>query len=635
MFRKSKKQDNLSFEESLGDDWSQDLKIVEVPLGRKPFLYLGIAVLAAGSVFAGRIFYLNVLRGDVYSARAENNMSRYDAIAAPRGLIYDRQGNVLVQNKATFTATLDLKELLGNQASLEPTLRAIEDVLLIPRDSVLQMITKNVAEDFASPVILKEGLTQSELVRLKGLNLPAIVVEGDFQREYSNSQVFAPVVGYVGRVDSADLAKNLLLSGDDVIGKAGIESFYNKELSGVPGATVTLRNARGKILSEEKKNDPQIGNFVKLTIDGDFQKYFYERLREGLAALGRRVGIGLAIDPRNGEVLALVSVPSFDNNVLSGPGNNPEKLQILNSPDKPLFDRVVSGFYSPGSTIKPLVGVAALKESVIDPKREIFSPGFLLVPNPYSVTSSSRYLDWRPQGNVNLASALAQSSDVYFYIVGGGSPAESTPPLNDPSDYGIAGLGIGRLHDWWQKFDLGKTSGIDMPNEATGFLPTPDWKKTKLGTPWLLGDTYNVSIGQGDLLVSPLQLLDYIDAVANGGKIYRPFLNASSTPQVLADLTGLAPQIAAVQKGMKQAVISPLGTAYKLNDLPFSVCAKTGSAQVQNNAQENAIFVGYASCDNPQIAILVLIENSKEGSLNAVPIAKDVLNWYYQNRMQK
>jgi penicillin-binding protein 2 len=236
---------------------------------------------------------------------------------------------------------------------------------------------------------------------------------------------------------------------------------------------------------------------------------------------------------------------------------------------------------------------------------------------------------------VDLASALAQSSDVYFYIVGGGSPPESTPMLNDPSDYGISGLGIDRLHAWWQKFGLGKPTGIDMPNEAIGFLPTPAWKQQHSGTPWLLGDTYNVAIGQGDLLLTPIQLIDYISAIANGGDVYRPFLNASSAPAVAEDLTSLLPEIKQVQEGMREDVLSPRGTSYSLHDLPISVCSKTGSAQVKNNTQENALYVAYAPCDDPQVALLILIENSKQGSLNAVPIAGKVLDWYYANRIQK
>ena len=340
------------------------------------------------------------------------------------------------------------------------------------------------------------------------------------------------------------------------------------------------------------------------------------------------------MNPQTGEVLSLINLPGFDNNVFSGSGNSEEIQNLLSSPDKPLFDRAVSGLYNPGSTIKPLDSVGALHDGVIDSTREIFSPGYLLVPNPYNTSTPSRYLDWKYQGSVNLASALAQSSDVYFYIVGGGSPPVSTPLLNDSSDYGISGLGISRLHGWWEEFGLGKPTGIDMPSEGSGFLPTPEWKQQKMGTPWLLGDTYNVSIGQGDLLLTPLQLLGYINAIANGGKIYRPFLNASSTPQVSEDLSSLLHEIKEVQKGLRATVTSPAGTAYTMNDLPFPVCAKTGSAQVKNNQQENALFVGYAPCDNPKIAVLVLIENSKEGSLNAVPVAKDVLNWYYENRMK-
>ncbi|MDP2598596.1 MAG: penicillin-binding transpeptidase domain-containing protein, partial [Candidatus Liptonbacteria bacterium] len=570
------------------------------------------------------------------AARAAAKTDRYRNIAAPRGAIYDRNGKILADNKATFTALLDIRELLRHEESLGATLDAVEATLGIPKDRALMMMQENITDGLQSPVILKEDLSQRELVSIGAQNLSSIMIQNDFERIYTDGPVFAPVVGYVGRVGAADLMDNSKLTPVDFIGKAGIESFYDGLLRGTPGATLLVRDARGNVLSEDKKNDPAVGNALRLTIDSGLQEYFYYRLQEKLRSLGRRVGIGLAINPQTGEVLSMVSVPSYDNRVLSGSGNNDLKARILTSPDKPLFDRIVSGFYNPGSTIKPLDGVAILKEGVVDPARKIYSPGYLLVPNPYDSTKSSRYLDWRPQGNVDLASALAQSSDVYFYITVGGSPEESSPLLNDQSNYGIRGLGISRLYDWWEKFGLGRISGIDMPNEAAGFLPTPEWKQKKLGTPWLLGDTYNVSIGQGDLLLTPIQLLDYVGAIATAGKIYRPFLNSSSTPQTLVDLSDLAPQIKEVQKGMRQTVTSPLGTAHALDDLPFSVCAKTGSAQVQNNSQENAFFVGYAPCepqaDRSQIAILVLIENSVEGSLNAIPVAKDVLNWYIENR---
>ncbi len=243
-----------------------------------------------------------------------------------------------------------------------------------------------------------------------------------------------------------------------------------------------------------------------------------------MAVLGRQVGVGLAIDPQTGAVLSLVNLPGFDNNAFENPASSTAEIKnYLTSQDKPLFNRVVSGQYQPGSTIKPLDGVAALKEGIITPDRQLYSPGYLMVPNPYNSSTPTKYADWEPHGYIDLSGALAQSSDVYFYIVVGGSPEYTTPPLNNSVDYGINGLGAAKLYTWWTTFGLGKKTGIDLPSEAVGFLPTPAWWSTVSTRPWSLGDTYNVSIGQGSLSVTPIQLLSYIDAIANGGKIYKPF----------------------------------------------------------------------------------------------------------------
>jgi penicillin-binding protein 2 len=627
--------DDLAFEDSLNDDWSHDLDVVEVPIGNRPLWYLGVVILAIVLVVAGRVVFLNMANGTYYTARAEDNLTEYQETPAPRGMIYDSEGDVLAESKAAFAAILDAQEFIQNPSLQSSTFAAAQSVLGVTPDEVTTDITQANADDFATPIVLAENLTQSELVNLQALNLPTIKVESDFERVYPNGSTFSSVVGYTGRVSASDLQADPSLSSVDFVGKTGIEDYYDTELRGKPGITVQYKNAQGQLLREEQESTPTVGQSIQLTIDGGLQNYLSQRLASGLASLNRPVGIGLAMDPQTGAILSLVNIPSFDNNLFSEPSTSTEtEVQaLLNDPNKPLFDRVVNGYYNPGSTIKPLDAVAALKEGVIDPSREIFSNGLLLVPDPYDSSTPGRYLDWRYQGYVNMAAALAQSSDVYFYIVGGGSPPDSTPPLNDPSDYGISGLGITRLHEWWQTFGLGQPTGIDMPNESVGFLPTPAWKQAYSGTPWLLGDTYDVSIGQGSLLLSPVQLLAYISAIGNGGDIYRPFLNASSTPHVNEDLTYLLPEIQAVQQGMKEGVTSPQGTSYSLNNLPFPVCAKTGSAQVEDNTQENAIFVGYAPCTDPKIALLILIENSKQGSLNAVPIAKDVLNWYYENRL--
>jgi penicillin-binding protein 2 len=636
MPRRRSQSNELAFEDSLSDDWGHDLTMVEVPLGNKPLWALGFVVGAIVLTILGRVIFLNASNA-YYVARAAANVAQGQSTPAPRGMIYDREGNGLVANKAVFAAYLDAHQFLAEkQSGQAAAIQTIQTIFGMASDTVWSMLNQSQAQDFSTPIVLSDDLTQAQLVNLQAVRgtIPAITLKSDFKRSYPNGQVFSSVVGYTGRPTQADLQKNPNLTAQDFIGKTGIEKFYNSTLQGVPGVTVEFKDAQGQVLSAEQQSDATIGGSVTLTIDGGLQTDFYNRLSSGLASLGRLTGLGIAINPQNGQVLALVNLPGFDNNVFSNAASNTIEIQkLLTSPSEPLFNRAVGGNYNPGSTIKPLDGVAALQENIIDPNRNIFSPGYLMVPNAYNSSTPTKYLDWRYQGNVNLASALAQSSDVYFYIVVGGSPA-STPMLNDPSDYGIKGLGIDDLHKWWETFGLGKPTGVDLPGEATGLLPTPQWKLQKLGTQWFLGDTYNVAIGQGDLLVTPLQLLSYIDAIANGGTVYRPYLNASSTPLVNNDLTAFLPDIQNVQQGMRAGVTSPLGTAYTLHDLPFSVCAKTGSAQIHDNSQENALFVGYAPCDNPQIALLILIENSKQGSLNAVPIAKDVFNWYYQNRIK-
>ena len=293
----------------------------------------------------------------------------------------------------------------------------------------------------------------------------------------------------------------------------------------------------------------------------------------------------------------------------------------------------MSGVYTPGSTVKPMVALAALNEHVIDPKKQIFSAGYIEIPNPYFPDKPSRFLDWKAHGWVDLRSAIARSSNVYFYEVGGGFE-------------NIKGLGVDKLKEYWQKFGFGEKTGIDLDSESVGFLPDPEEKEIRTKDIWRLGDTYNVSIGQGDFQVTPIQLINYISAFANDGKYFKPFVLKKVTgedgavleerqPENVRDFSDLSSYLKEVQEGMKDAVRQPYGTAHLLAELSVSVAGKTGSSQVENNTRTNAFFVAYAPADNPQIAILVLIENAKEGSLNAVPIGKDVIDWYYWNRLVK
>ena len=444
---------------------------------------------------------------------------------------------MLADNLAAFAAVLDTRTFLRDTVNQPKTLAAIQNIFDLNADAVWALVASSSANDFATPIVLSENVTQSQLVNLQALPSSTIQIQNHFERTYPGGAAFSTVVGYTGLVTPRDLTADTTLRNNDVIGKAGVEAFYEKALRGTPGAESTFRDAKGTVLGQTVVTKAEIGTPLRLTIDGELQKYFYDRLQSGLHTLGRTTGLGIAMDPETGQILALVNLPGYDDNVFAS-GTTAQIQSLFASPQEPLFDRAVSGMYNPGSTIKPLDAVAALKEGVITPDRQIYSPGYLMVPNPYNSSTPTKYLDWQDQGFVNLNSAIAQSSDVYFYVVGGGSPA-AYPVLNDPSDYGIKGLGIERLKTWWQTFGLGSSTGIDLPGEAAGFLPTPAWKQkqSKTGTPWLLGDTYNVSIGQGDLLLTPLQLLNYISTIANGGTLYRPFVNSASTPAINADLT--------------------------------------------------------------------------------------------------
>ena len=612
---------DIFFEEALNDELEKDSDFFEVELSNKPFFYVGILIFVLAIIILGRVLFLNVFLGAFFREKAQINAGQKEFTIPPRGIIYDKFGNILAENKISFSAFLDVKEFLKNKDLEQKILEDIENALGISKDDLLKTINERINSNILDPIMLSSDLSHNQIIDLNTKNIPSLKIKQVFKRFYPDGEYFSSVLGYIGYPSVADLNQKKYLRSDFLTGKAGIEYFYDDILVGKPGIILNTRDALGKILSTTKIQEETPGQNLNLTIDGEFQKYLYNRMKQGLEFLGRDKGAAIALNPQNGEVLAMMSFPSYDNNLFTQSQNSEEIKKILQNESRPLFNRTISGTYAPGSTIKPLVGIAALNSKVIDPNRKIFSPGYLDVPNPYNPDKPTRFVDWRYQGEVDLHSAIAQSSNVYFYVVGGG--------FGD-----ISGLGISRLIEWWKKFGLGQKTNIDLPGENEGFLPTPEWHKNTLKRDWSLGDTYNVSIGQGDLKVTPIQLINYISAIANGGKLYEPHLLKEKEPKILNDLSYLSSEINEVKIGMLETVKSPLGTAHIMDDLPFEVAAKTGSAQIEGNKYENAFFVGFAPKDNPQIAILILVEKAREGSLNAVPIAKDALNWYYENRIK-
>ena len=616
------KQSDLNLENILSDERKEE-DWLEIPLADRVFKIFSLVFFILAGVMLVQFLNLSIWQHDFYAQRAFANASDIQIKPAPRGIIFDRFGKALLSNESAYNVFLAPTEL---PKSLEERTRIFDRISVLLEINTGVLSDKILKKDWnlSDRLFLTDSITHDQLVSLSVETIPGLKIEPTFERVHESTFKFSHVLGYSSLVGAEDLQNNSELTIDDLVGRAGLEAYYDNYLRGTNGREVFLRDSRGQIMDKQATESPKPGANLETYIDGDFQEYFYDRLQEALNNLGRSVGVGIAINPQNGEVLALFNIPGFDSTNIS---------VFLNQTDQPLFNRAVSGLYSPGSTIKPLVATAALIEGVIDPLKQIFSAGYIEVPNPYNQDLPSRFLDWKPQGWVDLYSALARSSNVYFYEIGGGFTGEE-------------GLGIDRLKEWWHKFSLDEKTNIDLIGEKSGFLPDPVWKEEKTKIPWRLGDTYNVTIGQGDLLVTPLGLLHYVSAIANGEKFYEPRIMKvitnekgevikESKPKINKDLSLEIGQVLPdVRQGMRDAVAKLYGTANLLSSLPVEVAAKTGSAQIENNAKTNAFFVGYAPYDNPQIAIIILVENAREGSLNVVPVAKDVFMWYYENRIK-
>lgn len=609
-------------EESVLDDFSDDLETVEHPLSDKIFR-VGVWVACVAVLIVGaRVLYAGGIKGSLYEERARANAGQETIIKAPRGIIYDRYGIPLVSNEPSFHIALNLSALLRNRETIDTTLDDINAIVPIHKEEIKTGIQKADLERQAYYPIARNVPLES-VIELKKLHNQAIVIENGFARNYIDAEAFSHVVGFTGLVSQQDLRDNSALFLNDEIGKAGLELQYDALIRGINGKKIQFQDARGNNIGDEEMHSPVAGADIHTTLDAKLQKVFYDALTRRLKELNRTAAVGIAMNPQTGEVLSLISVPGFDTNNITA--------SLFNDPLRPTFNRALSGLYSPGSTIKPLVAFAALEEGIVTPLTSIYSPGYIELPNPYDPSRPSRFLDWKPQGWVNLYSALARSSNVYFYEIGGGFEQQE-------------GLGIARLREYWKKFLLDKKTGIDLPAENYGMLPDPQEKEARTGQMWRIGDTYNVSIGQGDLRITPIELIRYICGIANKGQMPIPFVVQSATsggttvyerkPSFDTIDTKNKKNFDEVELGMVSGTTKDYGTAYLLHTIPMTIAGKTGSAQIQNNTKTNAFVVAYAPVPNPQIAILVLIEDAREGSLNAVPVVKEVMGWYYENRIK-
>jgi len=552
--------------------------------------------------------YLQIIKGDYYAKKSERNYTRITAVKSPRGIIYDRNQNQIVFNVPVFDLVIIPYDFFKESDKISKKISDLSEAIGINKNDFDEKIEEiNPLSD--QPFLILGNIDKEDalIIEEKIKNIDGAELEKSSVRNYVDGNYFSNIIGYNGRINEDELEKHPDYLLNDIIGKNGLELVYEKQLRGKYGKQEIEVDSFGRKIKIIEQEDCELGNNLVLNIDAGLQRKIYDELSEIVEKLETKNGaVAVAINPKNGAVLALVSFPSYNNNLFARGINSGDYDRLLSDEMKPLFNKAISGEYPPGSVIKPLIGAAALQENIISPSKIIVGGEAIYV-------GSYRYLDWKAHGPVNLVKAIAQSCNVYFYTVGGGHG-------------GIEGLGIERIKKYANLFGFGELLGIDIPEESDGLVPDREWKKNVKSERWYIGDTYHVSIGQGDILATPLQIAVYTAAIANDGKLFQPQIvdKAIIIRENFIDLENMK----WIQKGMRENVVSGSGRA--LANLSVEVAGKTGTAQYARNEKTHAWYTAYAPYDDPEIALTVLIEGGGEGHAAAVPVAKEVLEWYFK-----
>jgi penicillin-binding protein 2 len=634
---------SLDWEESALDEDSpvEGFAQVETESRGGPILsWLRFGMLAVGVVLAVKLFSLQVVEGGKFLTLAEGNRLRVQTILAPRGQIVDRTGAVLVRNTASFSLIATPVDL--SKDNLDSEIKRLVELLHLDEGEIRDKL-KNYSPRSFQPIILKQDLTQEESIlfqthagEFSGFSVNSIPV-----REYPSPFAFSHLLGYSGLISETEFNERTGqgYEPNDFIGKSGIELSYEQYLRGVNGAKQVEVDASGRPVKVIGSIEPQPGHVVQLNINQGLQQVLYDAFQKNST---RVKGAAVAMNPKTGEVLALLSLPGYDNNLFAHGISSVDYQKLTTDPLLPLFNRAIAGVFPPGSTVKPVVAAAALQEGVVKENTIINDRGVLVIPHQFDPNQRYNFYGWKRDGlgPMTVRSAIAKSSDIYFYTAVGGHP--SSP---------IDGLGVERLSQYYRKFGAGKTTGIDLQGEKSGLVADPAWKADyfkgdKILSKWYLGDTYHVAIGQGDMLTTPLQVALWTAAVANNGVAYKPTIlkrvvdqsgKIIYEPQQEVLVKDVASQevFKIVQEGMRQTVID--GSATSLNITSVPVAAKTGTSQFDgaDPSRTHAWFTSYAPYNDPQLVITVLVEAGGEGYAAAGPIVRAAYDWCAQNNCFK
>jgi penicillin-binding protein 2 len=670
------------------------------------FLFQLVVVLAF-AVLAVKLWSIQLGDNTDYRRLAAENSLRLQTVDAPRGVIYDREGRILVRNRPSFRATLIPAQVVDGPWQLWPEekwqlavtrLRAItyalgkpfprgdvvadlrealrsatgrmlsEDIdKLCQADEIIQCYSEALVTAPYRPVLIEENLpTELAFMTMENhVGLPGLSVESTSQREYLYGPLFSHLIGYEHPITQDILNRQTRFTtnpyeSDDRVGMSGLEWGYEDELRGVKGDRLIEENVIGQRVRLLSENPPRPGHNLFMTIDTELQQVVTDALQEGLNGVGSEEGVAIVMNPNTGEILAMVSLPTYDNNEFVGAIDPEVYRQFNEDPLKPLFNRAISGMYPPGSIFKIIPAAGALADGIITRDTALDDPGVIKLPredipdNPeLAMELAQEFVCWLERGHEqeNVVDAIAHSCDVFFYKVGGGWK---------PDQFG--GLGIDALAKWARAFGLGQPTRIRLPGEAVGHVPDQQWKRLVKQERWTTGDTYNMSIGQGDVLVTPLQILNATTAVANQGTIYEPQLIyqiqdaegnvvQSFEPRELRHVSVAPEHLAVVAEGMRGAAAWDDGTARLVFEgSPVHVAGKTGTAEYcpsyqredgtwdckldeDGNQLTHAWFSAFAPYEKPEIALVVFVNGNEEyiiqGSEIAAPIARKIIDYYF------
>lgn len=581
-------------------------------------LLFKLVLTLAMTVFICRLAYLQISEGGKNYALAEGNRLRDELIVAPRGLIFDKNGVQLVKNVPSFAIAYRISEL-PKKSERAALYEQIAKALETDASSVESRINTGIKSD---SVTLVEGLDRDRALsyelRLSSFNGVEVVKLP--VREYVNIASVGHLLGYVGKITAEEQKARPNLLKSAVVGKVGLEKYYDDTLQGIPGIETVEVDSQNRVIRTVGTQASQVGSSLILGLDSELQKVAAQALSDSIVKNGATSGSAVVMNVKTGDILAMVSVPDFDANVFSNSSKQVERQAVLNDALSPMMNRAISGQYPSGSTIKPIVASAGLAEKVITASTKLdTSEGKISI-------GQWTFPDWKTHGTTDVKQAIAESNNIFFYSVGGGYK-------------NITGLGADKLSYYLKKFGFGSKTGIDLPGEQDGLVPTPEWKKKIKNESWYVGDTYHLAIGQGDLLVTPLQLTNAIAAIANGGILYQPRLVTKIvsndgqdqkvvSSKVIANNVVSDDYLRVVREGMRQTVTNGSGRA--MSSLPVEVAAKTGTAQFDvEKLKTHSWFTAFAPYGNPEIALSVIVEGGGEGYSVAEPVAKNIIEKYF------